>query len=91
MRGRKVSSHSEQELPVWKFSESILTTEQAADRLVRNVTEGKYLSARETGTTVIGKAIAKRLDVTLGDDLIVTAADNEGQIESAMLQIVGIV
>ncbi len=66
-------------------------TEQAADRLVRNVTEGKYLSAGETGTTVIGKAIAKRLDVTLGDDLMVTAADNEGQIQSAMLRIVGIV
>jgi len=66
-------------------------TEQAADRLVRNVTEGKFLSANETGTTVIGKAIAKRLDVTLGDELMVTAADSEGQIESAMLEIVGIV
>ena len=66
-------------------------TEQAADRLVRNVTEGKYLSANEPGTTVIGKAIAKRLDVTLGDDLMVTAADSKGQIESAMLHIVGIV
>ena len=66
-------------------------TEQAADRLVRNVTEGKYLSADEPGTTVVGKAITTRLDVALGDDLLVTAADNEGQIESAMLRIVGIV
>ena len=66
-------------------------TEQAADRLVRHVTEGKYLSANEPGTTVVGKAITTRLDVTLGDDLLVTAADNQGQIQSAMLRIVGIV
>jgi len=66
-------------------------TEQAANRLVRNVTEGKFLSADEPGTTVIGKEVAKRLKVELGDDLMVTAADSNGDIQSAMLNIVGII
>jgi ABC-type lipoprotein release transport system permease subunit len=66
-------------------------TEQSANRLVRNVTEGKYLTSGESGTTVVGKAITERLNVGLDDELLVTAADNEGQIRSAMLRITGIV
>ncbi len=66
-------------------------TEQAANRLVQNVTQGKYLSSDEPGTTVVGKAITERLQVELDDELMVTAADSEGQIRSAMLRITGIV
>lgn len=68
-------------------------TEQAANRLVReeNIVEGRYLSSNENGTTVVGRAITKKLKVELGDNLMVTAAGSDGQIEAAMLTIVGIV
>ena len=68
-------------------------TEQMANRLVRNanIVEGKYLSSDEPGTTIVGRSITKRLKVGLGDDLMVTAADKDGQIQGAMLEIVGII
>lgn len=67
------------------------TTEQSANRLVRNVVEGNYLTSNTPGTTVVGMTIAKRLKVELGDELMVTAASKDGQMRSAMLRIVGIV
>ncbi|MBN1975673.1 MAG: ABC transporter permease [Sedimentisphaerales bacterium] len=67
------------------------SSEQQANRLVKNVTEGKYLSADGPGTTVVGKAVTKQLKVELGDDLMVTVAGSDGQIQNAMLRIVGIV
>lgn len=66
-------------------------TEQAANRLVRHIAEGHYLAPGALGTTVIGRAVAKRLDVELDDALMVTVADKDGEISSAMLRIVGIV
>jgi lipoprotein-releasing system permease protein len=66
-------------------------TEQAANRLVRHIAEGHYLAPGALGTTVIGRAIAERLDVELDDMLMVTVADKDGEINSAMLRIVGIV
>lgn len=65
--------------------------EPAANRLVQNITEGAYLTSDQPGTTVIGKAIADRLDVELDDDLMITAAAGDGQIAGAMLRIVGII
>jgi lipoprotein-releasing system permease protein len=65
-------------------------TEQAANRLVRNVIDGHYLDG-SSGTTVIGKTIATRLRVDVDDQLMVTAAGADGQIAGAMLTIVGIV
>jgi len=67
------------------------TTEQATNRLVRNVAEGQYLSSDAMGTTVIGRALAERLDVELDDPLMVTVAGADGEMSSAMLRIVGIV
>jgi ABC-type lipoprotein release transport system permease subunit len=66
-------------------------TERATNRLVRRVTEGRYLHAGELGTTVIGRALAKRLDVGLDDPLMVTVANVDGEMSGAMLRIVGIV
>ena len=66
-------------------------TEQAANRLVRDVAEGQYLRADEPGTTVIGAGVARRLDAELDDDLMITAAGKSGDIVSAMLRVVGIV
>ena len=65
-------------------------TEQVANRLVRNVVDGRYLDG-SSGTTVIGKTIADRLRVDVDDQLMVTAAGADGQIAGAMLTIVGIV
>lgn len=66
-------------------------TEQSANRLVRHIAEGNYLSDDELGTTVVGRTITERLNVELGDELMVTIAGRDGEIQSAMLRIVGIV
>ena len=66
-------------------------TEQAANRLVRHVVEGRYLAPGALGTVVIGRGVAKRLDVELDDALMVTVADSAGEMNGAMLRIVGIV
>ncbi|UCD48497.1 MAG: ABC transporter permease [Phycisphaerales bacterium] len=66
-------------------------TERTINRLVRNVVEGQYLRPDEPGTTVVGRALARRLDVTLDDPLMVTVANAENEMSSAMLRIVGIV
>ena len=64
-------------------------TEQETNRLLRNIAEGRYLRAGELGTTVIGCALAERLDVEIDDMLMVTAANADDEISSAMLRIVG--
>jgi lipoprotein-releasing system permease protein len=65
-------------------------TEQASNRLVRNVIEGHYLDG-EKGTTVIGRTIASRLRVEVEDELMITAAGADNEISGAMLRIVGII
>lgn len=51
--------------------------------------EGRYLRVGDSGKTVIGRALARRLKVRLDDDLYVTLAGKD-EITSAMLNIVGI-
>jgi ABC-type lipoprotein release transport system permease subunit len=63
--------------------------EQETNRLVRNISQGHYLRVGELGTTVIGSALAERLDVEIDDLLMVTAANASGEMSSAMLRIVG--
>ncbi|MBE3072071.1 MAG: ABC transporter permease [Acidobacteria bacterium] len=60
-------------------------------RLVQNVQEGRYLKPGEQGAVVIGKAIAERLSAGLDDDILASAVGKNGNIESAMVRIVGIV
>ena len=64
--------------------------EAALSRLVRAVSEGRYLKTGDEGVTVIGSTIAERLDVTLDDDLLLTVVGKGGQMAYAMLRIVGI-
>lgn len=66
-------------------------TEPRASRLVRNVTLGRYLQSGDRGVIVVGKAVAARLDATVGDSILATCVGSGGRIESAMLDIVGIV
>jgi len=54
------------------------------------IIEGKYLSADEKIPTVIGQKLAHKLNLRLGDKLIVTLTDSSGTITSGAFQIVGI-
>jgi len=65
--------------------------EPTLNRLVRKVESGAYLAPGETGSVVIGRAIAERLNVDVDDDIMVTASGRNGEIEGAMLRVVGIV
>jgi ABC-type lipoprotein release transport system permease subunit len=66
------------------------TVEQAMNRLVRDLAEGHYLVDGSTSTVVVGREIARRLNVELDDELLVTVADSSGEMRSAILRIVGI-
>jgi ABC-type lipoprotein release transport system permease subunit len=65
--------------------------EPRINRLVRSVAEGEYLARGETGRVVVGKVVAKRLDVGVGDDLMVTASGRGGEMRGAMLRVRGVV
>jgi len=66
------------------------TTEQLTNRLVRELSEGHYLKKGTTGTTVVGREITERLNVELDDELLITVADDNGEMKSSMLRIIGI-
>jgi ABC-type lipoprotein release transport system permease subunit len=66
-------------------------TEPLAFRFVRHVTQGRYLQPGDHGVVVVGKAVAERLDATVGDPILATCVGRGGRIESTMLDIVGIV
>jgi ABC-type lipoprotein release transport system permease subunit len=59
-------------------------------RFVQNLARGRYLLPGERGAVVVGKAVADRLSAELEDDVLVTAVGKGGNIEGAMLRIVGI-
>ena len=67
--------------------------EQQTNRPVRKVVQGRYLSGQgeETGVVVIGKTLATRLDVELDDELMITVASDQGDMQRGMLRIVGLV
>ena len=60
-------------------------------RYVQHVQPGRYLRGGETGALVVGKSIADRLSAGVDDDVVATAVGPGGNIESALLRIVGIV
>lgn len=65
--------------------------ELEANRVVRqSKLEGRYLQDGDDNAVVIGLALARKLDVELDDDLLVTLSGN-GEMRSAMLRIVGLV
>ena len=65
--------------------------ETETSRLVRAVSEGRYLEEGDSDAVVVGRTITDRLDVELDDDLLLTVVDREGEMEYAMLRIVGII
>ena len=66
-------------------------TEPSTDRFVRNVSLGRYLRSTDSGRVVIGQALADRLVAGLDDEILATAVGKDGDIESTLLTIVGIV
>lgn len=66
-------------------------TEPQALRYVRQVAVGRYLSPGEEGEIVLGRAIAERLRAEVDDELVVTVVDAQGEMQSALVLVVGIV
>ncbi len=66
------------------------TSEKRVSDLHSLIIEGKYLSADEKIPTVIGQKLAHKLNLGLGDKLIVTLTDSSGTITSGAFLIVGI-
>lgn len=65
--------------------------ERRFNRLVGAIDEGRYLESADPGAVVVGGTIAERLDVELEDDLFLTAVGAGGELQYAMLRIVGII
>jgi len=64
--------------------------EISSNRIVyRAELDGRYLQPGDSDVVVIGRALARRLDVELDDDLYLTTAGKD-EIQSAMLRIVGL-
>jgi len=60
-------------------------------RYVQHVSDGRYLRTGESGTLVVGKTIADRLSAGVDDDVVATTVGPGGDIQSALLRIVGVV
>lgn len=67
------------------------TVEQEAFRWVRRVAKGRYLAPGDEDVVVLGEALAERLMVDVDDDLVVTVMGPGGQLQSAMIRVVGVV
>src|SRR5574340_426849 len=52
-------------------------------RYVQTVQDGRYLRAGDTGTLVVGRAIADRLSAELDDEIVATAVGSDGEIQNA--------
>lgn len=65
--------------------------ESETSRLVRAVVEGRYLKDGDRDAAVVGRTITDRLEVELDDDLLLTVVSKDGEMEFAMLRIVGII
>ena len=65
--------------------------EPGTNRFVRTMARGRYLRPGETGAVVLGQAVVERLSADLDDEILATAVGRDGDIESILLRIVGIV
>jgi ABC-type lipoprotein release transport system permease subunit len=65
--------------------------EVGTSRLARAIDEGRYLKDGDRDAVVVGRTIVDRLEVELDDDLLLTVVSKGGEMEYAMLRIVGII
>ncbi len=59
-------------------------------RYVRTIARGRYLQIGESGTIVLGRALAERLTADIDDDIVATTVGPNGDIQSALFRLVGI-
>ncbi len=60
-------------------------------RLLSGVESGRYLDDGDKNAIVLGSELAARLEVELGDELVVTAVKPDGDMNSALLVVLGII
>ena len=65
--------------------------EPKALRYVRTLESGRYLKPEDSHAMVIGKSMAERLRISIGDAVVVTVVDNTGAAKSDMFDVIGIV
>ncbi len=54
------------------------------------IRQGSYLSENDTGQALVGKLLAKNLQVTLGDELVVLGQGRDGSIAATVVNVRGI-
>jgi len=64
--------------------------ESHVSSLKNNLVKGVYLNKKQRLPAVIGKKLAKKLNLGIGDKLILTLADTSGTITGGAFQVVGI-
>lgn len=64
--------------------------EPRALRFIRELSSGHYLAPGEDGQIVLGTTLVERLGAELGDELVVMTMDRNGDMQSAILVLVGI-
>lgn len=64
--------------------------EPEVDRFARRIRTGRYLSAGERGTMVLGREAARRLRAEVGDEVVASAVAPGGNLQSALFQVVGL-
>ena len=66
------------------------TDEKKVSDIYKHIVKGKYLTDSEKIPTIIGKKLSKKLNLGIGDKLIITLTDTTGTITSGAFNIVGI-
>jgi len=64
--------------------------EARVSTITKSVRQGSYLSQDDTGVALVGEALAKNLQVGLGDELIVLGQGRDGSVAAALLVVKGI-
>jgi putative ABC transport system permease protein len=71
------------------FSVSPVDERKVSD-LYKHIIQGQYLSEKQKIPVVIGQKLSHKLDLGIGDKLIVTMTDSSGTITNSAFQITGI-
>ena len=66
-------------------------SEPASDRFVRKLEAGRYLTGRDSHKMVLGRWLADRLRIGVGDSVVVTVVDRSGAVKSDLFDVLGIV
>jgi len=65
-------------------------SEPLVSKLASSVTLGRYLDATDSDTIVVGQALARNLEVAVGDKLTLLGSGMDGSVAADVLRVVGI-